>query len=228
MLRVKSTLAKLVTTWHRTAATFLLSLMLLVGATAAEAAKWFIDNTLGDVKPEEKVSVVEPKPVQLIFEFMRDGKAIAAAKKQVKPLVIAAIKEQGVFSEVTEAPTPNGAILNIVITNIVDKEELAKLKKKAFGAGLSFGLASGVVATDHYNVDFELVPATGKPSVKTQVQHAIHMKYGKTDVAIPGTEVKKVMDAINGMVRQTTARGINNLAGDPGFAAMSAVRMPQK
>lgn len=206
-----------------------LFLFLAVAVSApAVAAKWFIDNTLGEVKAEERVTVTTPQPVQIIFEFQRDGKAVPAAVKQVKPMVLESLKERGFFSEVSDKPTANGALLNIVINNVVNKEELAKLKKKAFGAGLTFGLGSGLVATDRYFVSFELIPATGKPSIKTELEHAIHMKYGKSDAAIPGTEVKKVMDAVRGMVKQSVSKGMNSIAADPGFSAMSAVSLPAK
>jgi hypothetical protein len=206
---------------------FILFLLLAVSISApAIAAKWFIDNALGDVKPEERVTITAPQPVQIIFEFQRDGKAVPAAVKQVKPMVLEVLKERGFFSEVSDKPTANGALLNIVINNVINKEELAKLKKKAFGAGLTFGLGSGLVATDRYFVNFELIPAAGKPSIKTSLEHAIHMKYGKSEAEIPGTEVKKAMDAVRGMVKQSVSKGMNTIAADPGFSAMSAVSLP--
>ncbi len=207
---------------------FLVLLFSFSLSAPALAAKWYIDNTLGEVKPEERVTVTTPQPVQLIFEFQRDGKAVPRAVKEVKPMILETLKERAIFSELSEKPTANGALLNIVINNVVDKEELARLKKKAFGAGLSFGLASGVVATDRYFVSFELIPATGKPSIKANLEHAIHMKFGKANVEVPGTEVKKVMDAVRGMVRQSVSRGMNSIAADPGFAAMSPVSLPAK
>jgi hypothetical protein len=204
------------------------SALLLLIAGPANAAKWFIDNTLGEVKPEERVTVTTPQPVQLIFEFQRDGKAVPAAVKLVKPMILAAIKERGDFSEAVDAPVPSGALLNIVFNNVVNKEELARLKKKAFGAGLSFGLGSGVVATDQYLISFEFIPATAKPSIKTNFEHALHMKYGNTKAEIPGTQAKNAMEAVRGVVRQAVARGLNNLAADPGYAAYSAVSLPAK
>jgi hypothetical protein len=204
-------------------------LLLAVSLTApALAAKWYIDNSLGEVKPEERVTVTAPQPVQLIFEFQRDGKAVPAAVKQVKPMILEALKERGLFSEVSDKPTANGALLSIVINNVINKEELAKLKKKAFGAGLSFGLGSGVVATDRYFVNFELIPATDKPAIKAALEHAIHMKFGKANAEIPGTEVKKAMDAVRGMVKQSVSKGMNVVVADPGFSAMSPVSLPAR
>jgi hypothetical protein len=195
-------------------------------ATPAFAAKWFIDNGLGALDPAAKVSVLQPQPVQLILEFQREGKSVPAAVKQLKPMFVDALKKSGAFSEIVDVPTKNGALLSVVMTNIVDREQLAKLKKKAFGAGLTFGLGSGVVATELYTIRFELVPATGKPPVVTTIEHAFHMKFGNTDQAINGQPVKNVKEALNGVVNQAVAKGVNGLAADPGFAAFSAVKLP--
>jgi hypothetical protein len=201
-------------------------LALFVVPTTANAAKFFVDNKLGEVKPEERVTVSNPQPVQLIFEFQRDGKLVPAAVKQVKPMIIDALKERVIFSDVTEKPVASGALLNIVINNVVNKEELSKLKGKAFGAGLSFGLASGFVATDRYLISFELIPATGKAPIISKLEHALHMKYGNTAVEVDGTQVKNAMEAVRGVVRQAIAKGMNTVASNPGFSSMSVVQIP--
>jgi len=183
----------------------------------AYAAKWFVDNTLGDVKPEEKVQPASPKPVQVLFEFQRDGSPNPRATKEVKPWALDAIKQSGVFSEIVETPTSDGAVLSVRFNNIVKKEEIDKAKKDGFRAGLGFGLFGGVVATDHYVVTFDYVSATGAKLITTTVNHALHMKFGKKDVEIPGFEVKNVQAAVETVVRQAMARGVNNIASDSGF-----------
>ncbi|OHC99068.1 MAG: hypothetical protein A2885_18830 [Sphingopyxis sp. RIFCSPHIGHO2_01_FULL_65_24] len=193
------------------------ALMLLIAPTAAQAAKWFVDNTLGDVKAEDKKTPATPKPVQLIFEFQRNGEPNPRATKEVKPWIIESLKGTGAFSEVAEAPVAGGAVLSITFNNIVPQKELDKAKKDAFGAGLGFGLFGGVVATDRYDVTFEYLPGEGAPSIKTLVQHALHMKYGKKEVEIPGTQVKNVTEAVKTVVRQATDHGVNNLVSDPAF-----------
>jgi hypothetical protein len=189
----------------------------LVAPQAALAAKWFVDNSLGDVKPGEKVTPAKPGPVQLLFEFQRDGKAHPGATKQVKPWAIDALKKSGAFSDVVEAPTANGAVLSIKFNNIVKKEEIDKAKKDGFRAGLGFGLFGGVVATDNYEVTLEMIPANGAKPIVTQVKHALHMKFGKKDVEIPGTQVKNVTEAVQTVVRQALDRGVNNIVSDPAF-----------
>jgi hypothetical protein len=177
----------------------------------AQAAKWYYDNALGEVGSDEKVEPAQPAPVQLLFEFQTNGKPNARATKVVKPWAVEDLKGTGAFTEVVDAPAANGAVLSIKFNDVVDPEELKKLKKQAFGAGFSFGLFSGVVAVDHYVVTFEYIPSSGSAPITTEVNHAVYMKYGKTDVEIPGTEVKKADQAIKTVVRQALERGVNNV-----------------
>lgn len=183
----------------------------------AQAAKWFIDNTLGEVKPEEKVNPENPQPVQLLFEFQRDGAPNPQATKQVKPWAVEDIKTTGAFSAVVEEPVPEGAVLSIKFNNVVKKEEVDKAKKDGFAAGLGFGLFGGVVATDHYVVTFEYIQRTGAVPITVVVNHALHMKFGHKDVEIPGTQVKNVTEAVQGVVRQALNKGVNSIVADPAF-----------
>lgn len=194
-----------------------LALMLSTLPQAAQAMKFYVDNALGEVKPEEKVTPAKPQPVQVIFEFQRDGKPNAKASKVVTPWAMEDIKGTGAFSEVTDAPTANGAIISIKFNNLVIKEELDKAKKQAFGAGLGFGLFGGVLAVDHYLVSIDYVPATGAAPIHTEVKHELYSKYGKKDVEVPGTEYKTADEAVKVLVRQALARGVNNIVADPAF-----------
>jgi hypothetical protein len=184
---------------------------------AAQAMKFFVANALGEVKPEEKVTPATPKPVQILFEFQRNGKVNAKATKMVKLWAIEDLKKTGDFSEVVETPTADGAVISIKFNNVVIKEDLDKAKKQAFGAGLGFGLFGGVVTVDHYVVSFDYVAATGAAPIHTEVTHELYGKYGKKDVEIPGTEYAKVDEAVKVLVRQALERGANNLVADPSF-----------
>ena len=175
------------------------------------------DWPLGEVKPAEKVTPAKPKPVQVIFEFQRNGKPNGGATKVIKPWAIEDLKGTGDFSEVAETPTADGAIISIKFNNYVVKEELDKTKKQAFGAGLGFGLFGGVVATDHYLVTIDYVPATGAAPIHAEVQHELYAKYGKKDVEIPGTEYPKADEAVKVLVRQALDRGVNTVVSDPAF-----------
>lgn len=200
--------------------TFKLTLALLLAVllpATAHAAKWYVDNTLGEVTAEERVLPDTPKPVQLIYEFQRDGVAHPRATKETRGYALNALKGTGAFTEVVEAPLADGPVLRIKFNNVVKKEEIDKARKDGFRAGLGFGLFGGVVATDHYVVTLEYVAAPGTAPVVTTVSHALHMKFGKKDVEIPGTEVKGVKLAVETVVRQALARGVNNIVADPAF-----------
>ncbi|MBU6396497.1 MAG: hypothetical protein KGQ75_18165 [Sphingomonadales bacterium] len=204
---------------HRTKLLQLVALAVMLSTLpqAAQAMKFYVANALGEVKPKEKVTPAKPQPVQVIFEFQRDGKPNAKATKVVTPWAMEDLKGTGAFSEVTDAPTANGAIISIKFNNLVIKEELDKAKKQAFGAGLGFGLFGGVLAVDHYLVSIDYVPATGAAPIHTEVKHELYSKYGKKDVEVPGTEYKTADEAVKVLVRQALARGVNNIVADPAF-----------
>jgi len=193
------------------------AIAMIVSPQAAYAMKFFVANALGEVKPEEKVTPAKPKPVQVIFEFQRDGKPNGKATKLVKPWAIEDLKNTGAFSEVVETPTADGAVISIKFNNLIIKEELDKAKSQGFAAGLGFGLFGGVVATDHYVVSIDYIPATGAAPIHTEVKHELYSKYGKKDVEIPGTEYKKADEAVQVLVRQVLARGVNTIVSDPAF-----------
>jgi hypothetical protein len=184
---------------------------------AAMAMKFFVADALGEVKPEEKVVPAKPRPVQVLFEFQREGSPNPKATKVVKPWAIEDLKATGAFSEVTEAPVFDGAVISIKFNNLVIKEEADKAKKQAFGAGLGFGLFGGVVAVDHYVASVDYIPATGAAPIHTEVKHELYGKYGKKDVVIPGTQAATVDEAVKTVVRQALARAVNNIVSDQDF-----------
>ncbi|MBS0255402.1 MAG: hypothetical protein JSS36_09400 [Proteobacteria bacterium] len=198
-------------------AALLAAMALIAAPQSALAIRYFVANALGEVKPAEKVTAAKPKPVQVLFEFQRDGKPNARATKVVAPWAIDAIKGTGNFTTVSDAPAPDGAIISIKFNNLVIKEELDKAKSQAFGAGLSFGLLGGVVATDHYVVTIEYVAATGATPIRTEVRHELISKYGNKNVEIPGTEYKNADEAVKVLVRQALDHGINTIVADPAF-----------
>ena len=74
----------------------------------AQAAKWYVDNALGEVKPEEKLVPAHPKPVQLLFEFQRDGAPNPKATKLIKPWAVDDLKATGAFTDIIETPASDG------------------------------------------------------------------------------------------------------------------------
>ena len=201
-----------------------LAMLLAIVATGfgtsqpAFAAKWFVDSALGDLKPGEKVVPAKPAPVQLVYVFQRDGAANPRATKATKTMVLDSLKGTGAFADIGDAPVASGAAISVTINNIVNKADLDKAKGKGFGAGLSFGLFSGVVAVDHYVVTIDYVGATGAKTIEAVVPHAIAMKFGNTADPTGVVQVKSVDEAVKMMIRQAIDHGVNTIVTDPGFA----------
>lgn len=192
------------------ALTAVLSLGVL--AAPAQAAKFYVDNQLGWVKPEDKVQVASPQPVQLVIDFQTDGVSNAKAIKEVRPIIARYLQQSGLFGATSKTPVPNGALLTVRFNNIVDK----KAAGKGFKAGLTFGLAGTQVA-DNYDINLALVPATGREAIRTQLKHAIIMTIGKKSDPTLGTEYKKPKEAVDVMVGQAVEQGVNALARQEGF-----------
>ena len=187
-----------------------------LGAGPAIAAKWYVDAKLGDLKPEEAVTVANPKPAQLLFEFQTDGVLNAKATKYVRPLAIPAITARHAFSELTEEPTPGNAVLTIAMNNITEKGAAGK----GFKTGLTFGLAA-LAVTDRYAVHFELLQGPGTTPISCDVEHALHLTMGKKEDPAIGILVKNPTAGVQLIVDQTMAHGINCLA-----AKMAAAPAP--
>lgn len=176
-------------------------------AAPSHAAKLYLDNSLGDVKAEDKSNVATPQPVQVLFEFRTDGKPNARATKYAKTMVLDRLRASGQFSEVSETPVANGALLTVIVDNITQKDAA----KKGFAVGLTFGLA-GAQVTDFYNSSFEYAPASGTAPFRVDVRHAIHVTLGKKADESIGTAFKKMDDAFAAMLGQSMAHGLNNIA----------------
>lgn len=182
-----------------------------VGFVPAQG-KIYIDAKLGDLKAEDKVKVATPKPVQLIFEFQRDGIPNARATKFVRPIILEALKAQGVFADFIETPVADGALLSIKFNNIPQKGAAGK----GFASGLTLGLA-GLFVTDFYEVKFDLAPTIGSDVISKLIKHELHLKKGKKDIPDPGVEVKNLDVGIRVIIAQAAAHGLNQLAADPRF-----------
>jgi len=181
-------------------------------AAPAQAAKIYVDNKLGWVKPEDKVQIASPQPVQLVIDFQTDGVTNAKAIKEVKPMIVKYLQQTALFSTLSETPVANGALLTVRFNNIADKNAAGK----GFKAGLTFGLAATQVA-DNYDVDFALVPASGQEPLRAQLKHAIILTIGKKADPSLGTEYKKAKDAVDVMVGQSVEQGAHALARQDGF-----------
>ncbi len=186
------------------------ALFTLLAAVAAPtfAAKWYIDKSIGDLKPEEVVTVPNPQPAQFLFEFQTDGVANGKATKFAKPLVIKSIDNRHVFSQLSDQPVESKALLTITFNNITEKGAASK----GFKTGLTFGLAP-LQVVDRYQIHFEYTPAPGATPLVCDGEHALFLTMGKKDDPTIGTQVKNAMTGINLLIDQAISHGINCLAG---------------
>ena len=123
----------------------------------------YVDSGLQELKPEEKVAVASPKPVQLLFEFQTKGVANGQATDFVKGEVLTTVQASGLFTQAGPAPVADGALLHVVINNVPNTDEAFA---KGFTTGLTLGLAGNTV-TDAYicTVDY-LVGGTKKIEIR--------------------------------------------------------------
>lgn len=199
-----------------------------VAPTAASAAA-YVGAALKDLKAEEKVVVAHPQPVQVIFSFHTKGAPNARATKELKDEVMKAVTASGLFSTVSEQPVANGAILNIVIDNVIDKGEMAKAEGQGFVTGATFFVAGSNV-TDHYVSTLDYVANATAAKITRSAKQSIIVQMGLINSA-PQDAVKigGMRDAVYTMTRQVVSVPLNDIARDPGFtgeATAAAVAAP--
>lgn len=188
-----------------------------VAAHTPAVAAAYVGNGLSDLKPEDKVVVAHPQPVQLLFSFKTKGAPNAKATKYLKAKVTETVTASGLFSAVSETPTDNGAVLSVVIDNVVNPDEM----KKAEGAGAVTGATlfiKGSNITDHYVSTVEYVSGPGAPTISRTAEHRVIVQLGMIN-SEPKDAVKvgKMDEAIFTMARQIVANPLNEVARDPGF-----------
>lgn len=189
----------------------LLAPLFLATADRASAAI-FLNAAMSDLKPEQRVAVSHPQPVQLLFQFQTKGAPNRAATKFVHQQVIDTVKGSGLFSDVSEAPVPSGAVINIVIDNIPMKDAASK----GFVTGLTFGL-KGTLAEDDYvcTVDYVASPTASK--ITKTANHALYTQVGNVAAPPNGVKAANMNEAALTMVRQIISHPLNDLAGDRAF-----------
>ena len=191
--------------------------LIVMPTTPLMAAGFYLDNTLGELAPEARAKIADPKPVQLLFQFTTNGADNARAAKYLKPQIFTLVKASGLFSEVSETPVANGAILMITIDNIPEKGAAGK----GFGAGLTFGLAGKIVIDDYVFVA-EYVGGPDAQPIKASVNHRLYTRVGRHDPPPNATEYKKVVEALTTLVRQGVDHSLNRVALTPAFGGVAA------
>jgi hypothetical protein len=173
----------------------------------------YVDTTLADVAPADRVAVTNPQPVQLLFEFQTKGVRNGAATDQVRDQVRKVVGESGAFSQVGDGPAANGALLSITINNVPLTEDFAR----NFMTGFTLGLV-GSTAGDGYICTIDYIPGPNGQKLSTVTRDAIYATFG---TASPPPHVRKVKDfkeAIEVMTHKLVGNGLNDLARNPAFA----------
>ena len=194
----------------------LTSLFLIAGSGIASAAS-FVGSDLSDVKPEDRAVVAHQQPVQLLFEFQTKGAPNARATKYLKQTVVDTVKDSGLFSEVDDGPAPNGAILSIVINNVVEPKDLQAAEAKGVVTGATLFLAGSTVR-DHYvsTIDYSSGPTA--PHVTRTARHSVIVQLGLINSKpTDGVKAGGVKDAVFTMARQIVSNPLNAAAKDPNF-----------
>lgn len=191
----------------------------MASATPGRAAS-FVDASLPDVAADKRVVVAHPQPVQLLFQFETKGTPNARATAELKPAVLNAVRESGVFSEVADGPVENGAILNIVIDNAMSPSDLHHAEGAGFATGATLFIA-GSTTRDHYICTIDYIGGPDAPKITRKAEHSVLFQMGLIN-STPANAVKVpggLREAVSIMTRQIVSNPLNELASDPGFVA---------
>ncbi len=198
----------------------------LAGFAGAASAAIFVGDGLSDVKPADMVKVANPQPVQLLFQFETKDAPNGRATKALIQQVTDTVKASGLFSNVSDQPTANGALLSIVIDNVISPQEMADAEGKGVATGLTLGLAASNV-TDHYNCTIDYVSGPSATKITRKAEHTIITQVGLIGSAPPNAvKAKDQKDAVYTMVRQIISNPLNAIAADPAFQGAPATAPP--
>ncbi len=189
----------------------------LIGWAGTASAAMYIGAGLTEVKAEDRAVVAHPQPVQLLFVFQTKGAPNAAATKFVKQMVTDTVKASGAFSEVSDAPTSNGAILSVVINNVVAPKDMSDAEGKGVLVGATFFIA-GTNVVDHYIGSVDFVGGPTSPKISKSAQQILITQIGLINSA-PQNAVKVggIKPALAALVNQIVGNPLNDVAKDPGF-----------
>lgn len=185
-----------------------IALLQLVGC-----ASFYVDSATQEVAASSFKKPLSPKPTQVLFQFESKGVANPAATKLLSAQVIEQIKESGLFSEVSENPVPNGALLTLSLNNVPLSDDAFK---KGFVTGLTFGMAGSQVS-DGYVCTLRYASGPQSPPITESARHAIHTVMGAKAAPTNGTKAESIEAAVRMMTRQVVSTVLNALSQDPEF-----------
>lgn len=183
------------------------------------AAAGYVGAELADLKPEARVVISSPQPIQILYQFTTKGAPNNAATKFTKAEVLSTVKASGLFSDVSEAPAPNGAILSVTIDNTVAPGAANDAAAKGVVTGATLFIV-GSNARDYYHSTIEYVSGPKAAKIVRTADHSIVFQMGLVNSA--PTDAVRVEGGLKGailtMTRQIVSNPLNALASDPAFA----------
>ena len=173
----------------------------------------YLDATTKEVPVTAFKKPANPKPVQLVFEFQTKGVANPKVTEFLAEQVSTQVKGSGLFSEVKNTPAPDGALLSLVINNVVLTDDAYG---KAFMSGLTLGLA-GTQVTDGYICTIKYLPTAQAPVISKTARHAIHSVLGAKEGPANAIKIDDFEVAAKTMTRQIVSNALNELSQDTEF-----------
>lgn len=186
----------------------------VVFASLGGCAAFYVDGHAPEVPASQFKKPVNPPEVQLVWEFQTKGVSNARATEWLKTHVQEQISGSGLFSKVSEAPVPGGALLTATVNNVpLDNDAAAK----GFVAGLTFGLAGQTVG-DGYESILRYTPAQvgASPLVKSG-KHVLYTSIGTGGPPAGAQKMASGEEAVTTMLRQLISRTLDDLSQDPAF-----------
>lgn len=192
---------------------FRIALIVLVSSFATACVNMYVDNGTKEISTSQFKKPVSTSDTQLIFEFRTKGAKNDRATNLLNEQIVEQVKSSGLFSNVSVAPVPSGAILSIVLDNIPLTDDAAS---KGFLTGFTFGLAGSQVSDGYVCTAKYLPPANGK-SISTEAKHVIHTTIGNASTPVNATKAESIIIAVRTMTRQIVSNVLNNLSLDNDF-----------
>ena len=193
----------------------LAALMLAFPGGACAAA--YLDAGLKDLRPEDRVVIASPQPVQLVFMSQSKGKPDGNGTRYLKDSVVAAVKASGLFSQVGEKPVESGAVLNVVINDLLDPKAMQEEEGKLFYGGPALLIIGATVHEDFIStVDY----VSGSSAAKITRSSARRCYFQLGLINETPDKVEKfagAKEAMFAMARQAVANALNEIGRDPAF-----------
>lgn len=188
----------------------LAALMSFLGGCAA----FYVDGNAPEVPNAQYKKPASPAGVQLLWEFQTKGVANARATEALKTRVREQVAASGLFSNVTDMPATEGALLSVTVNNVPLSDDAAS---KGFIAGLTFGIAGQTVG-DGYECTLRYTPGrSGAPTLARSGKHVIYTSLGSGSPPPGSMKMSNIDEAVTTMLRQLISRTLNDLSLEPTF-----------